>query len=347
LDIEFHYYLTYLIAARAGFGKNDLRILAYSSQYTDDNNGMMLGKPYRVKRPNGDIYDHRISQTLTAVKKDCLAVYPLFHFVPGNPSVANRHINGAENSLVTTPDSPFANQLLDEAIQTNDFYRVGIAAHAFVDTWSHQDFASVLDSRFNGIAASEKLMENESFLSALQRIFTPGVGHGDAYTCPDIPTLEWTDPRLEQSRISNRPRVLQAAARLFGKLRRMVDPSCGDAALASDARSLCEDFETALGEPSASPSKQAEKARLVRYQNLATKVAYGGIAMPEYDSSKWFNAAARHIPKSRVAGRSSRKPSQDVYMFRDGYTKSDWFLFQEAVKAHAEFAEEMMKSVLV
>lgn len=44
MDIEFHYHITHLIAARAGFRGDDLRILAYSSQQTDDNDW-----PYKIK----------------------------------------------------------------------------------------------------------------------------------------------------------------------------------------------------------------------------------------------------------------------------------------------------------
>ena len=37
MDIEFHYYMTYLIAARAGFKPADATILAQSAQEIDDN----------------------------------------------------------------------------------------------------------------------------------------------------------------------------------------------------------------------------------------------------------------------------------------------------------------------
>ncbi|MFA4911740.1 MAG: DUF6765 family protein, partial [Desulfobacteria bacterium] len=37
MDIEFHYFLTGLIAHRAGFNTNDAKIIAYSSQYVDEN----------------------------------------------------------------------------------------------------------------------------------------------------------------------------------------------------------------------------------------------------------------------------------------------------------------------
>jgi hypothetical protein len=37
MDVEFHYYMTYLVAAKAGFGSDDAFKIAYTSQYVDDN----------------------------------------------------------------------------------------------------------------------------------------------------------------------------------------------------------------------------------------------------------------------------------------------------------------------
>ena len=37
MNIEFHYHITRLIAARAGFPPEDADIIAFSSQYVDDN----------------------------------------------------------------------------------------------------------------------------------------------------------------------------------------------------------------------------------------------------------------------------------------------------------------------
>ncbi|MDJ1305768.1 MAG: hypothetical protein MRQ09_06025 [Candidatus Midichloria sp.] len=37
MDTEFHYYVTYLIARKAGFATSDAYKIAYASQYVDDN----------------------------------------------------------------------------------------------------------------------------------------------------------------------------------------------------------------------------------------------------------------------------------------------------------------------
>jgi len=37
MDVEFHYYMTYLVAAAAGYPPADALKIAYASQYVDDN----------------------------------------------------------------------------------------------------------------------------------------------------------------------------------------------------------------------------------------------------------------------------------------------------------------------
>jgi hypothetical protein len=44
MDIEFHYYMTYLIAVRAGFTPADSTIVAQSAQEIDDNHIVMKGE---------------------------------------------------------------------------------------------------------------------------------------------------------------------------------------------------------------------------------------------------------------------------------------------------------------
>lgn len=80
MDIEFHYYMTYLIAVRAGFKVDDAYTIAYSSQYTDDNDNS-----YEILDDDFP-YKNYISQTMdiTKPKEELLRIHPYFHFFPGN-----------------------------------------------------------------------------------------------------------------------------------------------------------------------------------------------------------------------------------------------------------------------
>ena len=51
MDIEFHYYITYVIALRAGFNAEDSYVLAYSSQHTDDNTAI-----FKISQGTSDEY---------------------------------------------------------------------------------------------------------------------------------------------------------------------------------------------------------------------------------------------------------------------------------------------------
>jgi len=71
MDIEFHYYMTYIIALRAGFKADDAYAIAYSSQYTDDND-------YLYEIVDDDFpYMNHISQTMdiTKPKEELLRIH--------------------------------------------------------------------------------------------------------------------------------------------------------------------------------------------------------------------------------------------------------------------------------
>ena len=82
MDIEFHYYVVYILARKAGFAKNDSYLIAYSSQYVDDNN-----YHYYINFEDGGHYINAVSQTMDITKPSAKRqkIYPLFHFLPGDP----------------------------------------------------------------------------------------------------------------------------------------------------------------------------------------------------------------------------------------------------------------------
>src|ERR1700761_1890272 len=143
MDIEFHYYMTYLIAARAGFPPADAAIIAQSAQEIDANH-----IPVRVSAGTPYAYDSLISQTMDILHPHHnLRIYPIFHFIPGDPDApSTRRKDGRHSPWVTTPDSALANRMLDTALRSGDLYRIGASAHAFADTWAHQNFLGKADA---------------------------------------------------------------------------------------------------------------------------------------------------------------------------------------------------------
>ena len=233
MEIEFHYYITYLIAAKAGFGAKEAREIAYTSQYVDDNDTV-----FQVNKDKPEFYSNYISQTMNILrpKKKLLRIYPLFHFIPGDPlSPMARRRDGKMHTLVTTPNSVHANQILDAALESENLYRIGIATHSYVDSWAHQNFIGYFDE-YN---AMKGLLEQA----------VPNIGHADAQHNPDWVALVWKDRRLKgtNQRVDNRERFLEIALCLFEKYRKFTDPGCTPKVLDRDGEKLIKDLDKAIG----------------------------------------------------------------------------------------------------
>ena len=111
----FHFYMTFLIAGKAGFGEGDASIIAYSSQYVDDNNII-----YEINKDKAQHYKNYISQTMNILKPKpkLFRIYPLFHFIPGDPLHKGAYRkDGVLHWLNTTPDSENANKVIDKALR--------------------------------------------------------------------------------------------------------------------------------------------------------------------------------------------------------------------------------------
>ena len=141
MDIEYHYYITFIIALRAGFRKEQAYKIAYSSQYTDDND-----TTYIINEGREDTYENYISQTMDITKpqEERLRIYPIFHFMPGTSNeiwqLSPDRKDGKFHLLNTIPNNQNAIALLNDALLSGNVYRIGIATHMFADTFAHQNY---------------------------------------------------------------------------------------------------------------------------------------------------------------------------------------------------------------
>lgn len=318
MDIEFHYYITYVLAVKAGFGAQDAWMLAYSSQYVDDNDKIHLidkGKPSE--------YQNYLSQTMDITKpqSERLRIYPCFHFVPGEEDYPlARRKDKKTHPLNTTPNSPNANKLMDEALQTDNLYRIGIATHAFADTWAHQNF----------VGCEHKFNARKGFWEQI----IPNIGHADAKHLPDIPFLIWNDERLAEGvQIYNKQRFLEAAYYIFVKYCRYTDRTIRDEHLAERWELLRQQLDEAIG-------KDSKKNYDQRNERIGRIKAIADIA--KYDWKTWLYQAVGTVPVMQTTGHGDRRPDI-AYVWKVGYLSSPWYLFQEAVKAHQKFAIALLK----
>ena len=312
MDIEFHYYITYIIALRAGFNPHDAYLIAYSSQYTDDNH-----KRYGISEDTSDEYRNYISQTANILKpkKELLRIHSIFHFMPGTKDEvfvdSTRRCDGKLHLLNTIPDNQNARFLLQEALDLRNSYRIGIATHMYSDTFAHQNFVGY-DDCFNSMKG---LLEKA----------IPNIGHADAKFCPDWPALVWKDKRLvsSHSEIDNKQRFLDAAISLFKEYCRSLDRT----ASSQNVDGLLTELDKAIGERD--DENQLSENRIDRYRALI------GDDFIDYDKEAWFKKAI-----NREMGLFKW-----IYSWKENYRASHWFQFEESVKAHQRLAIERLRPI--
>ncbi len=329
MDIEFHYYMTYLTATRAGLSPTSAEILAYSSQYVDENSRIL-----HINRGQSSHYKNYITQTLNILKPSAvlMRIYPIFHFIPGDPLAPTaQRKDGKLHQLNTTPNSENANLIFDAAIASGNLYRIGIAAHSYVDTWAHQNFVGYYDS-FNR-------------MSGLISQALPNIGHADAKHYPDWPALIWEDCRLAHETVDNKQRFLEAAQHLFQKLRHYVNPDCDKGTVSRDSVALIADLNRAIGETD--PKNQWQSLRIQRYRDLSQRTTYGNQCLPIFEPKRWFYQAVHHHVRGisdDVTFLLPLNPWRDRYFWKDDYQNSHWYQFQEAAKQQQAAAWEILKT---
>ena len=298
MDIEFHYYVNYLIAVAAGFQKDVAFKIAYCAQYVDDNSWA-----YEISNENGDmIYRNQISQTfdLTLPESDLKRIMTCFHFIPGDFDGYSNRRDGRSHHLNTSPNSFRAKMVLRNALKSENPYLIGIASHAFCDTWAHQNFTGTFD-------------EHNSIDGFPQNLI-PNIGHADAFDWPDQLDLEWFDWRLRIPKVNNIERCLHAADVLFAEYSKSLK-----------IRPLMEKdiflkwLQKIFGRATRNPIRLIDikyRRRAKEYNQLAQMLT--GEKIPKYDSKSWLYDAVHINPMS--------------YSWKTfSYTKTEWFQFQEAV----------------
>jgi len=334
--------MTYLIAARAGFKPGKAEIIAYASQYIDDNDLI-----YNIDQNSNFEYSNYISQTknITRPKKNLFRIYPVFHFIPGDPLADSaRRRDGKLHLLNTTPDSKNARKVLKLGLDSNNLYKIGLAIHSFADSFAHQNFVGYYDE-FNLV---------EGIQQKLSSIFDRSVykiGHAAAGHRPDIPHALWQDPRLCESNSlrDNKEIFLQAAGRIFEELKKYQDPAATPAEINSEKEELLADLGAVIGKKSECPELfkvNSRKRRLNCCRKLSLKNEYGAEKLNNYDPSLWFNEAIKINTGFLKIDRSCSwqrlgldcfskcfKFLKSCYSWKtETYQKTHWFKFRRQLK---------------
>jgi hypothetical protein len=214
MNAEFHYYAVRYLCVRAGMDEGRADLVARSSQYVDN-----AIHAYRIEDEG---YLTQVTQNYVFWDEDTSrSIYLPFHFLPGDPDLASRERrDGRASRWAVTADSPLARELLVRALRSGNPFRIGIALHAYADTWAHQHFSGRLEEG-NTVEASATL---------------PPAGHLQALRSPDDAALRWRDGRLlpSLSAIDNADRFLSAARKIYRYLRTSLRQGFEDEELALD-----------------------------------------------------------------------------------------------------------------
>ncbi len=337
MDIEFHYDITYILARKSGFSEEDSEIIAYASQYTDDNNKKII-----VKLKDDNEYKNYISQTMNILKpiNKLVRIYSCFHFFPGDyGSVLARRIDGSLHILNTTPNSKNAKSMFLEALSSKNLYRIGIATHCYADTWAHQNFVG-----FRHVFSAMNLKNFKNLL--------PDIGHAEAEHKPDIPSLEWEDGRLVRNNINNKQRFIDAAEAIFEQY-----CAYNGTEFKQRWKDLKSKLENAIGDTC---KDEKECNRRKEHRNASYRLLSSD--MPIFQKEKWlkeavnikyslFDKLIKRIPLHELIieavyklVRKKRKIRLKGFA-RTGFESSHWYKFQEAVKEHQENVMETLKPI--
>lgn len=324
MNIEFHYYLTKYLALEAGFDNIEAEIIAYSSQYVDDNSTQ-----YKIKLPDGSEYENYITQTknITRPRKQLMRIYLLFHFMPGNPtSPKTRRKDGKMHLLNTTSSSTHAQEIFYDATKSENLYSLGIATHMLADTISHQNFIGNFDEM--------------NAMKGVWETLSPNIGHADAGYKPDIPNLVWHDPRLieENATIDNTERVLLASNKLYKNFLMFTASPTNWTEVKANITDILKDK---IDERHLSSYKKQMKERIVKYQELISNHN----ANAEYDPYSWFSKAILEDIKFLDDKKVKFDPIKDKLSFKENYKQTNWYRFQEAAKNFQKRAADKMAPI--
>lgn len=298
MNIEFHYYILKGLCLHAGFDTRESEIIAYSSQFVDDNNQSITLSPGLSNE-----YSNTITQSASPLNYNQKKfIYPLIHFIPGSPLLKTaQRIDGEMHLFNTTPGSKNAKLILNKALLSKNSYYLGIALHAYADTWTHQNFLGI-KGNFNNLSFGKGVLSN--------------LGHFSASDYPDLVSFKWKDSRLvpHNQNIDNNKRILAATKDIFKQL--ALSNNMPKKKISAKISYLLRGLRQCFGHDD--PKQKKVRQRIKNYKDFFNYSS-------DYNSEKWLkNALLSKNPKL--------KPMRPAKNFR----KSHWYQFQEQAKNYID-----------
>jgi hypothetical protein len=320
MRLDFHFYTIYALARSVGFNPENAYVIAYASQYTDDevNENTLLFENGGEFEPV--ITAHRIFDPMAVSERICKKVWVPFHFLPGNRGMGIEQMSTVANGDLA---QAIIDQFLSYDLLPYSRHLLGIILHAYADTWSHQNFSGMR----NGINQASELRVQGKNIHIYN--LAPTLGHAQTGSTPDEPRLEWEyiNYRGELQQIANYNRAIEAAQNCHKVLSQFIDK-----------------FEDNFRDSRFIPWEQVEEKITDLFRtpaDLAGCVTAWGETISNhefgfqshskdinliYDGSEWFNVA---IKTESILNQESGQ-FMECYFKTDNYEASDIKYFNEA-----------------
>lgn len=327
MNIDYHFYATYAICRLAGMRDEAARTISYACQYTDD-----AKYEKDIEFEDGGRFVQQMSAH-AFIDMDVLSkstgydIFIPFHFLPCGEG------DNLSKKLICKRDSAVANAMLEDCILTMEkpygLHRLGIALHAYADTWAHEDFIGILND-LNEVDDID--LENldqwdieEFFTNRLIPNFIPPIGHGEALTYPDEPYLKWSyksGVTLKRQHVNNPEKFMECSTRIFEFLDTKLKKSYPDLfeSEAGDWEKFRDDFEGIL------IHRGSVDKRTELWKNSFNNRRLGFESHVTYRENDWFEGAVELVDKEN-----------NIFKKKKDFHRSDWKLFHDAVLVHRFF----------
>ena len=347
-----HYYAILAFCRACGFTKDSAQVVAYASQFVDDARTNLMFLNQSSPSIEHDIVQNRPAFFNMATCHSYIKIKTFnyeamvnntsaFHFVPGYIG------ENFTKKLRCKEESPVILDILNDVLLEDDLIKLGIALHAYADTFSHQGFSGIL-SKVNDIkncraqgnvdmGILDRILHTFAqvgegkFLEVFDRIM-PGYGHIQAMVFPDIPYLVWSyeydfsdefNGSYKRVEIDNKQRYQRA----FNCIRSYLEKYLIIHTQYLDKDLKFKDIELLLD---TLVSEGNDKRRERNWKELLIQQRLLGkddLNMMTYEDTKWTKEAFSNFDDYVFDNRTV-----EGVQLADNFLSSNWYQFYRAVK---------------
>ena len=356
MQLDMHYYGTFAMARAAGIKAEAAWVIAYATQFVDDNANEDIINFEDAGRIDTKATAHHTLSVKNLDPADQRQIWVPFHFLPGNKG------NSFTERLICRKDSTIAREMVEYNLSHSDkdyaLEILGITAHVYADTFAHYGFSGV-SSRKNKIINNsiyheplkpkikEHITEKEKefrkkykretgFLtnikSSVIEFASGALGHGAVATYPDRPYLVWNfkyeKPKRNSGTRNNPATFLEGCEALYKMFRKFAQKNT------KYADNSYTQFTNIKSEVEKILLFQAtKKDRIQAWQNAVIKgklYQNSGLSIPIYNKMLWHKQR-NSLDKKKYSNKALNK---NVYRFYQAASVHRNFVLRTLLPKH-------------